>query len=145
MNVIQKICDRVAVMEKGQIVESGPVLKIFTSPVHETTRKFVNSLFHVQLPQAPSDRRYETGRLVSLFVRFPVGETVLTQVGKRFNVFPHILSGGILHLREGTLGRWVVHFTGDEKEIEQAMLFLQNQGVRIEGVNGREDFNRRIS
>ncbi|GAA5346427.1 methionine ABC transporter ATP-binding protein [Planifilum fimeticola] len=145
MNVIRKICDRVAVMEKGQIVETGPVLKIFTSPVHETTKKFVNSLFHVQLPQAPSHRRYETGRLVSLFVPSSVGETVLTQVSKRFDVFPHLLSGGILHLKKGTLGRWVVHFTGDEEEIEQAMLFLQNQGVRIEGVNLHADFNRRIS
>lgn len=144
MNVIRKICDRVAVMEKGQIVESGSVLKIFTSPVHETTKKFVNSLFHVQLPQ-PSQRRYETGRLVSLFVHSAIGETVLTQVSKRFDVFPHLLSGGILHLKEGTLGRWMVHFTGDEKEIEQAMLFLQSQGVRIEGVNLRADFNRQIS
>lgn len=32
MHVIQKICNRVAVMEKGKIVETGPVLEVFRNP-----------------------------------------------------------------------------------------------------------------
>ena len=45
MNVIQRICDRVAVMEHGAVVESGTVKDIFTNPQHVTTKKFVNSAF----------------------------------------------------------------------------------------------------
>ena len=38
MNVIQRICDRVAVMEHGAVVESGTVRDIFTNPQHATTK-----------------------------------------------------------------------------------------------------------
>lgn len=144
MNVIQKVCDRVAVMEKGQIVESGPVLQIFTSPAHETTRRFVNSLFQIALPRSLS-RRDDSGRLVTLFVPSSVGETFWTQISRRFDVLPRLLSGGILHLKGQTLGRWVVHFTGEEEEVNKALLFLQDQGVRIEGVMLHAERNRQIS
>lgn len=144
MNVIQKVCDRVAVMEKGQIVESGPVLQIFTSPAHETTRRFVNSLFQIALPRSLS-RRDDSGRLATLFVPSSVGETFWTQISRRFDVLPRLLSGGILHLKGQTLGRWVVHFTGEEEEVNKALLFLQDQGVRIEGVMLHAERNRQIS
>src|SRR5690625_1282640 len=45
MNVIQKICDRVAVIEDGRLVESGTVLDMFSNPQHSTTQRFVNSVF----------------------------------------------------------------------------------------------------
>ncbi|MGQ7111928.1 sugar phosphate nucleotidyltransferase, partial [Escherichia sp. TWPC-MK] len=51
MNVIQRICDRVAVMEHGAVVESGTVKDIFTNPQHVTTKKFVNSAFAAKIPE----------------------------------------------------------------------------------------------
>src|SRR5690606_37659106 len=41
MHVIRKICQRVAVMEHGKIVEQGDVLEVFTNPKQPVTRKFV--------------------------------------------------------------------------------------------------------
>ena len=51
MNVIQRICDRVAVMEHGAVVESRTVKDIFTNPQHVTTKKFVNSAFAAKIPE----------------------------------------------------------------------------------------------
>ena len=42
MGVIKSICDRVAVMEKGKVVEEGRVYDIFSNPKQPITRKFVN-------------------------------------------------------------------------------------------------------
>lgn len=50
MNVIQRICDRVAVMEHGAVIESRTVKEIFTNPQHVTTKKFVNSAFAAKIP-----------------------------------------------------------------------------------------------
>ena len=41
LNVIYQICDRVMVMEKGRIVESGPVAEVYEHPQHEYTRRLL--------------------------------------------------------------------------------------------------------
>ena len=43
MHVIRKICNRVAVMEKGKIVETGPVLDVFRNPQQDITKRLYSS------------------------------------------------------------------------------------------------------
>ncbi|RBN39300.1 methionine ABC transporter ATP-binding protein, partial [Priestia megaterium] len=43
LNVVQRICDRIAVMENGYVVEQGTVVSLFTNPKHPTTKRFVES------------------------------------------------------------------------------------------------------
>ncbi|MWT69023.1 methionine ABC transporter ATP-binding protein, partial [Escherichia coli] len=44
MHVVRKICDRVAVMENGKVVEEGEVLSVFTHPQQPITRQFVRQV-----------------------------------------------------------------------------------------------------
>ena len=44
MHVIRKICNRVAVMEAGRIVEQGNVMEVFTNPKQPVTKKFVDQV-----------------------------------------------------------------------------------------------------
>ncbi|MBF3339944.1 methionine ABC transporter ATP-binding protein, partial [Leptospira borgpetersenii serovar Hardjo-bovis] len=44
MHVVRKICDRVAVMENGRVVEEGDVLQVFTHPQQPITRQFVRQI-----------------------------------------------------------------------------------------------------
>ena len=44
MHVIQSICDKVAVMEDGEVIESGEVFETFTNPQHSTTQRFIRSV-----------------------------------------------------------------------------------------------------
>ena len=46
MNVIQSICNHVAVMENGRIVERGEVLEVFSEPKQEITRNFVKTVIN---------------------------------------------------------------------------------------------------
>lgn len=43
MGVIQEICDQVAVIDGGQIVEHGPVWQVFSKPEHPTTLSLLES------------------------------------------------------------------------------------------------------
>ena len=43
MDVVKSICDRVAVMEQGKVVESGDVYQVFADPQHRATRRFVGA------------------------------------------------------------------------------------------------------
>src|SRR5690625_3714310 len=44
MSVIRKVCDRVAVMDDGEVVEVGETFDVFTTSQHETTKKFVEQI-----------------------------------------------------------------------------------------------------
>ena len=41
MNVIRQICDEVAVMENGRVIERGNVKEVFENPQHQVTKRFV--------------------------------------------------------------------------------------------------------
>ncbi|MCA0319429.1 MAG: methionine ABC transporter ATP-binding protein [Proteobacteria bacterium] len=56
MQVIKEICDRVAVIERGRIIEEGPVYEVFARPRAETTRNFVASVTGSALPRDLADR-----------------------------------------------------------------------------------------
>lgn len=45
LDVIYQMCDRVMVMEKGRIVESGPAEQIFSDPQHPYTKILLESSF----------------------------------------------------------------------------------------------------
>ncbi|MGL4773293.1 MAG: methionine ABC transporter ATP-binding protein, partial [Clostridium sp.] len=51
MNVIREICNNVAVMEKGEIIEKGDLLQVFGSPQKKTTKNFVRTVVHDEIPQ----------------------------------------------------------------------------------------------
>jgi len=47
LNVIYQICDRVMVMQQGEIVEQGSVDEIYSHPQHDYTKKLLASAFEV--------------------------------------------------------------------------------------------------
>jgi D-methionine transport system ATP-binding protein len=46
MEVIREVCDTVAVIERGQVVETGPVWQVFGAPQHDATRALLRTLVH---------------------------------------------------------------------------------------------------
>ena len=128
MNVIQRICDRVAVMEHGAVIESGTVKEIFTNPQHVTTKKFVNSAFAAKIPAEVQKELQRTGEIVTLsFIGNSSGEPALAVATKRFQVYPNILSGNITQLKHEAYGKLVIHMQGEQNEINHALSFYKNK------------------
>ncbi|MFA2811712.1 methionine ABC transporter ATP-binding protein [Bacillus mycoides] len=143
MNVIQRICDQVAVMEHGSVVESGTVKDIFTNPQHVTTKKFVNSAFAAKIPEEVQKELQSTGEIVTLsFIGTASGEPALAVATKRFHVYPNILSGNITQLKHEAYGKLIVHMQGEKSEVHRALSFLQEQGIIVEG--GRTDYGKQV-
>ena len=44
LRVIRHLCDRVAVMYKGEIVEAGPTERVFENPQHEYTKQLISAI-----------------------------------------------------------------------------------------------------
>lgn len=136
MDVIQKICDRVAIMEKGCIVEEGNVLKIFQSPSHPVTQRFIKQA-------VDEDESYET--IQHLISRFPegrilqlkyAGDTVekpfITEVIRRFEVSINIIHGKVIHTQEGGHGSLYIQLTGSQTE--EVLQYLTQSGIEFEVV-----------
>ncbi|PLR82863.1 methionine ABC transporter ATP-binding protein [Bacillus canaveralius] len=143
MHVIQRICDKVAVMENGRVIEEGKTAQIFSAPQQETTRKFVNSLFSHKIPENVFDHLKETGHVFTLsFFGISSEQPALALVSKNFDIFPNILSGSITQLKEEPFGQLLVHLQGEDEEIKKAVDFLKKQGVHVEGVSEHDFTNQ---
>ncbi|MEH7123509.1 ATP-binding cassette domain-containing protein [Bacillus sp. JJ1773] len=137
MNVIQKICDHVSVMENGEIVEQGTTIDLFTNPQNQTTKKFLNTISQRKLSPSLISQLNVTGKVSRLtFVGESTGQPLLAKVSQQFKVQPNILTANILELKNGIVGNIVVHLIGEVQDVDQALKYLQNQGVRIEELEG---------
>ncbi|RFU67323.1 ATP-binding cassette domain-containing protein [Peribacillus saganii] len=137
MNVIQKICDYVYVMENGDIVEQGSAIDLFTKPERETTKKFLNTIAQRKLSPSLINQLQGTGSVLRLtFVGESTGQPLLAAVSKQFDVSPNILTANIIELKNGIVGNIVIHLEGDQKHIRDSLQFLKEKGVGVEELEG---------
>ena len=136
IEVVQRICDRVAVMEEGQIVEAGPVIDLFTQPKEATTKRFIGANDSYGVPEEVLSNYRNTGRLVQLqFIGDEATEPVLSKVAKEFPLSPNILSGTIGYLKEQRHGKLLVQFSGGSTEdFVTAKEYIKSQGIIIEEI-----------
>ncbi len=66
MDVVRRVCDRVAVMDAGRVVEMGPVSEVFLHPQHPTTRDFVFESENVDRDELQEDLQKAEGRILRL-------------------------------------------------------------------------------
>lgn len=133
MNVIQKICNHVAVMENGVVVERGDVIDIFSAPQQHITKNFVSSIIHDQVPELLVEGiRKETRNNEILKLKFldsDSTESVLSLVNKNFEVETNILFANISEIQERVLGIIIVQILGSAEEIEKSKQFITEHRV----------------
>ncbi|WP_226673493.1 methionine ABC transporter ATP-binding protein [Rossellomorea aquimaris] len=130
MGVIREICDKVAVMENGEIVEEGSVFDIFSNPQTSTTRNFVKSVMNDQLPASVLDKLNDSreGRICRLiFKGDSTGTPILSETAKTFNAHINVLFGQITELQGKPFGNLIVQIIGSKKETEEILEFWRNR------------------
>lgn len=136
MQVIQSICNRVAVMELGEVIEKGEVFDTFTNPQHATTKEFIFATEQV-LPSAHllDEWRAKGGtRLYRIIFKGErASDPVLSQVTRQYGVDFNIIYGSIRELQQQFFGNLVVSFEGDQQAVQQVLTSL-NDIVDIEEV-----------
>lgn len=144
MEVIKEICNRVAVMEDGCVIESGNVLDIFAHPRTKTARNFVRSVVRDEVPtsvyQLLKENHYFSRIFKIDFLGLSSGQPIVSKTAKEFNVDINVLFGNITELQGIPFGNLIVELIGDDGEIERAIQFIEKQNVGVEEVteNGSE-------
>ncbi|GEL76452.1 methionine ABC transporter ATP-binding protein [Tenuibacillus multivorans] len=133
MNVIKKICDRVAVMEDGSVIEQDTIFNLFSNPQHPTTQKFVQSVMNDEIPASILSEVESRHIYRVTFNEGTAGKPILSSVAKKFDVDVNVLYGQITELQHIPFGNLVVEFQGNQEEILKAVNDIQ-QAVRIQEV-----------
>lgn len=132
MEVIKRICNKVAVIESGRIVEEGLVSQVFSDPQHLTTKHFIQGSSH-EIPEEffkpPSPNR----KLLRLrFKGTGAREPLISQIVKKYHVDANILLGWIDRLQATTVGTLIVELNGTEEGISGALEYLSEKTVQHE-------------
>ncbi len=129
MEVIKEICNRVAILEDGCIVEEGPTLDVFTSPESYVTRNLIN-----QDQLLPNE--YLKGKVLTLsFTEKSVGEPIISRIVKKFNVEINILYGKIEYIQHKPIGKLTVQINVNDDVLKNIILFSEKNHVQVEVLN----------
>ncbi|RCX23339.1 D-methionine transport system ATP-binding protein [Fontibacillus phaseoli] len=137
MSVIQEICNKVAVMEEGRIIEQGSVLDVFGHPKHETTKNFVKTVIQNSMTSSvQKSLKAERGSLLYKlnFVGESASEPILYEMIRSFEIKVNILFANMTEIQETTLGTAIIQIHGDRSQVENALAFLKRHGVNVEEV-----------
>ncbi|MBD7976686.1 methionine ABC transporter ATP-binding protein [Serpens gallinarum] len=131
MDVIRRVCDCVAVMDGGQIVEQGVVADVFLHPQHPTTRRFVLEDEQVDEGEQHDDFTHVPGRILRLtFQGEATYAPLLGRVARETGVDYSILSGRIDRIKDTPYGQLTLSLIGGDIEAAQAR--LQAADVHVE-------------
>ena len=136
MEVAKEICDRVAVMEKGKVIEENDVQSIFTNPKTLLTRTFVDSLTLNNEDNSKIDLSKFKGQILRIaYNNDTTDRPILSQCIKNFSIDINLISGNINNLNNGRVGYMYIEMLGDDNEIKKAKSFLKENGIVLEDVN----------
>jgi D-methionine transport system ATP-binding protein len=133
MHVIRAVCDRVAVMHQGRIVESGRVLDLFLHPQHPVTKdllrqteEFADDIDGTDAPGETTIRLYASGPAAL--------EPVLTEAVRGTAVQAAILQGNVGKMKEVPYARLTVKLSGSHAEIDAVIAEIRGRSWEVEEV-----------
>lgn len=139
MEVVKRICDQVAVIDKGRLIEQGTVSEIFSNPKTELAQEFISSTFHITLPEEYLENLSDTPKHARSYpiIKFEftgrsVDAPLLSQASKKFGVELSILTSQIDYAGGVKFGFTIAEVEGDEDAITQAKVYLMENNVRVE-------------
>ena len=139
MAVVKDICDRVAVMERGSVVEEGDTVSVFSHPKEEMTKNFIdtaNSLskIHELIAEGHSLTELNPGDKMVLLTYSGgnAGEPLISAISSKFGVSANIIYGNIDYLKGKPLGKLVVTLSGEEASMKDAIAYIRSLGVEME-------------
>lgn len=139
MAVVKEICSRVAVMERGEVVELGDVFSVFADPRQTITRNFVHTTSNLQkieelIAEDSPVVRLQPGELIVRlsYIQRNVSEPLISAVSQMFNISLNIIFADIAIVQDAPIGGTVAIISGERRQITKAIEYLIEKNVGVE-------------
>lgn len=139
MAVVKEICDRVAVMEHGRVVEQGEVFNVFADPRQEITRSFIHTTSNLRKIEELIEEdspvvQLKPGELIVRlsYIQRNVSEPLISTVSRKFDITLNIIFSDIAIVQNAPIGGTVAIISGERAQITQAMQYLIEKNVGVE-------------
>ena len=139
MAVVKEICNKVAVMEKGRVVEEGDVFSIFANPQEALTQNFIKTTSNLRKIE---DLVYEGSPVVDLkpgelivrlsYIEKNISEPLISAMTYKFNVILNIIFANIEIIQDAPIGGTVAIMSGKSEDIDAALDYLRDKNVGVE-------------
>lgn len=131
LDVIKSICNKVAVMNNGQVVELGDVYDVFTNPTQEFTKELLSHGQNFKLPEEVVEN--VKGDIYKLTYKGDgATESILSEVTAANNVKFNILHGKIEYISSKPLGILFVNFEGSDENLKKVLNEIQKRIFKLE-------------
>jgi len=136
MEVIKDICDQVALLNNGEIIEQAELFDFFTKPKTELAQTFVKSCLKYELPSFLQEKLTTHGNPVLRIMFFgePANQPLIAHLTQNFGIKLNIWQANIEFLKKGTLGIMVAEAMSNQANLPAGLAYLQQNGVFVETI-----------
>lgn len=138
MDVVKRICDCVAVISNGQLIEQDTVSVLFSHPKTPLAQQFIQSTLHLDIPDDYQARLKPTAQPDSMpmlrmeFTGQSVDAPLLSEIARRFNVNNNIISAQMDYAGGVKFGVMLAEMQGTPQDTVAAIAWLQERHVKVE-------------
>ncbi|XWO13566.1 Methionine import ATP-binding protein MetN [Candidatus Hepatincola sp. Pdp] len=131
MDVVQQICNKVAIMDKGQIVEQGDVSYVFSHPKEHITKKLIlKSTDHSSIESNELVETLKGG--VFLHLQYPEGSTykaLLSKLTLKFQVLFNVLE---VRINRSHTVNMVLHLETSDEKLEAIAKEIRSHNIELD-------------
>ncbi len=130
MEVIRSVCNRAAIMDRGEVIEEGSVERIFSNPKTEMAKEFVSHLIPDEAEEIEF-AKYPGKKIIKLsYIGKTVEKPLISNMVRKFGIDASILSGSIDKLVTQNVGHLILELSGDLQE--EALDWIKKEAVEVE-------------
>lgn len=135
IRVVQKICNKVAILEHGNLVEFGNVIDIFSNPQSTIAKKFVGAVIPNVIPKGIKDEllKYDGKyKLIRIFFHAQnATDDVIWQINNRLNVHTNVMFASVSELQDVVLSVITLQITGTEDDFKKVYDYISSRQIEF--------------
>lgn len=138
IRVVQKLCNKVAILEHGKLVENGSVIDIFSKPKSTIAKRFVETVIPSKIPESivAELKKYEANyKVIRIFFHAEhATDDVIWQINAKLGVHTNVMFASVTELQGRVLSIITLQLTGDEEDFKKVEDYINSHGIAFEEV-----------
>lgn len=138
IRVVQKLCNKVAILEHGKLVENGSVIDIFSKPKSTIAKRFVETVIPSKIPESivAELKKYEANyKVIRIFFHAEhATDDVIWQINAKLGVHTNVMFASVTELQGRVLSIITLQLTDNEEDFKKVEDYINSHGIAFEEV-----------